>query len=141
MAKFKFVGFQEHVEVPEGFELLEIKEEIQCTLHRDDVFSLLSEPAKLSLWFYQVLSLESKSSGKITFLSSDGVKSEGICLAYDSGKEISFLADRFGEFAAKIKGSKNSVLSVKFRILTNDPKSMSEELLVLMSNLRKLVAK
>lgn len=139
MAKFKFVGFQEHVEIPEGFKLLEVKEEIQCTLNRDAVFSLLSEPEKISLWFYQVLSFESKSSGKLLYVSSEGVKSEAICLAYDSGKEISFLADKFGEFTAKIKGNKDCVLTIKFRILTNEPGSIEDELRVLVDNLRKLV--
>ena len=140
MAKFKFVGFQEHVEVPEGYELLEIKEKIQCTLNRDAVFSLLSEPEKISLWLYQVLSFESKSSGKLSYISSEGVQSEAICLAYDSGKEISFLADKFGEFTAKIKGNKDCVLAIKFRILTNQPEVIKGELRVHIDNLRKLVA-
>lgn len=139
MAKINFVGFQEHVEIPEGYELLEINEEIPSNLGRDDVFSFLSEPEKISGWFYQVLSLESKSSGKVTFLTLEGVKSEAICIAYDGGRELSLLSEKFGEFTAKVKGSKNCSLSIKFRILTNDPNPIRTELLLLITKLRELL--
>jgi hypothetical protein len=140
MAKINFVGFQEHVEIPEGFELLEIKDEIQSSLSRDELFSYLSEPAKISEWFYQVLSLESKSSGKGSYISSNGATSQAICIAYDGGREISLLADEFGEFTGRVHGKKIANLSIKFRILTDNPEPIQGELMNRISNLRKIVA-
>lgn len=139
MAKINFVGFQEHVEIPAGFELVEINQDIPCGQSRDEVFSYLSQPEKISQWFYRVLSLETKSSGKVTYLTPDEIKSEAICIAYDGGREISLLADHFGEFTAKIKGGKSCTLSIKFRILTDNPKPIQDELASHINKLREII--
>lgn len=140
MAKINFVGFQEHVEIPENHELLEIREDIIYKLTRDQVFSLVSEPSQLSKWFYPVVSLDSKPGGKVEFLTSSGEKAEALCTSFIGGKEISLLSNQFGEFSAKIIGRKNSKLSLRFRILTEEPEVINEALTTFVGNLREIIS-
>ena len=55
MSKGNFVGFQQKIEIPEGFELLEINDEIESSLGKDELFSWLSKSESISQWFYIVL--------------------------------------------------------------------------------------
>ena len=141
MAKVSFVGFQEKVEIPEGFELLEVSDEIPTNLHKDQLFSLLSEPIKISEWFYKVHTFDSRPGGKVDFLDLNGAAAQAVCTSFVLGKEISLVADLFGNFKAKVvKGKESNFLNLHFSILTNDAQSKSEELLTLVNRLRELVA-
>jgi len=132
MAKYNFVGFQEHVEIPKGFEKLEISEKMQFSV--SDVYEYLSNPAFLSKWFYPIKSLDAKASGKIEFEDS---KIEGICVAADLGRAITLLSDQFGEFSAHIKGP---TLNISFKILTDNPEDKWSEISSLINSLKKLIS-
>lgn len=132
MSKFKFVGFQEHVEIPDGYRKIEISEEI--IFSSPDVFRHLSDPILLSKWFYPIESLDLKAGGKIEFKDA---KIEGICVAADLGRAITFLSDQFGEFSAQIK---NSTLSISFKILTDSPEAKKSEISSLINSLRALIS-
>lgn len=132
MAKYKFVGFQDHVEIPEGFEKLEFTEEIQFSV--SDVYGYLSNPALLSKWFYPVKSLDAKPSGKIEF---EDTNIEGICVAADLGRDITLLSDQFGEFSAQVKGSN---LSISFKILTDNVETKRAEFVTHINSLKELIA-
>lgn len=140
MAKVSFVGFQEHVEIPENHRLVDIEDEISCVLEKDSVFEFLSVPAKISEWFYRVNSLDSKQSGKVSFVNRAGVTSEAVCTSYIGGKEISLLSQEFGEYSAKIIGRKDCSVKIRFRILTDNPDGAAKELAAHIENLRKLIA-
>lgn len=132
MAKYKFVGFQEHVEIPKGFEKLEISELIDFSV--SDIYSYLSDPVLISKWFYPIKSLDAKASGKIEFEDS---KIEGICVAADLGRTITLLSDQFGEFSAQIKGS---ALSICFKILTDEPDAKRNEFSSLINSLKEFIS-
>ncbi len=132
MAKYKFVGFQEHVEIPKGFEKIEISEKMQFSV--SDVYEYLSKPTLLSKWFYPIKSLDAKASGKIVF---EDLNFEGICVAADLGRAITLLSDQFGEFSAHIKGS---TLFITFRILTDSPEAKRSEISTLINSLKKLIS-
>jgi len=141
MAKVSFVGFQEKVEIPQGFELLEITEEIPTSLHKDQLFSLLSEPAKISEWFYQVTSFDSRPGGKVNFIGINNASAQAVCTSFVLGKEISLIADLFGNFSAKVvKGSGKNSINLHFAILTDDAESKSKEILFLIDRLRALLS-
>lgn len=140
MAKVSFVGFQEHVEIPENHRLVDIEDEIICVLDKESVFEFLSVPAKISEWFYRVNSLDSKQSGKVSFVNRAGVTSEAVCTSYIGGKEISLLSQEFGEYSAKIIGRKDCSVKIRFRILTDNPDGAAKELAAHIENLRKLIA-
>lgn len=141
MVNIKFVGFQEHVEIPDTFELLDLREEISCKLNSDHVFSLLSEPPMLSMWFYKVTSIDSKPGGKVKFLTDSGDEAEAICTSFSSGKEIAFLSNLFGEFSARIVNKKNDLkLHVRFKILTDNSSGMTETLNTFIHNLREITS-
>jgi len=131
MAKYKFVGFQEHVEVPEGFNRLEVSAEIDCG--KLDPFALLSQPAELSKWFYEIESLDAKPSGVIKF-ANDAYS--GICISADLGKEITLVSDLFGELSANVKGSN---LKIVFRILTDAEAEKRAEFESMINTLKELV--
>jgi hypothetical protein len=141
MTNRKFVGFQENVEIPENFELLDLREEIPCNLDRDRLFSLLSEPALLSKWFYKVISIDSKQSGKVILLTDSGEKAEAICTSFSLGEEIVLISNLFGEFSAKIVCKKKECsLHVCFKILTEKPDEIMKALNGYIKNLREIVA-
>lgn len=112
MAKFKFVGYQEHVEIPEGFEKLELSAVVECG--DIDPFSLVSQPAELSKWFYPIIHLDAKASGKITFADAS---IDGLCVASDLGKSITLVSTEFGELSATIKGK---LLHIDYQVLTDN---------------------
>jgi hypothetical protein len=140
MAKINFVGFQEHVEIPEGHQLVAVEEEIESSLDRDQLFSLLSEPTEISRWFVHVSSLQSKQGGKVIYVSEDGSSSEVVCTSYDSGKEISLLSSEFGNYSAKVVGRKELSVKISFRILTDAPAEAKKKLEGYVANLRGLIS-
>jgi hypothetical protein len=126
MAKPSFVGYQEKVEIPEGFELLTIQEEIDTSLNRDQLFSLLSEAEQISQWFYQIKSFDSHQGKKIVFIDDQGLTTDAVCTSFVLGKEVSMLADIFGNFTGEIiKKGKSFSLKVTFKILTDNPDEKS----------------
>jgi uncharacterized protein YndB with AHSA1/START domain len=125
MAKFKFVGFQEHVEIPEGYELLKVSEIIESGESRESLFMLIGTPAGLSQWFYKVNELDSRPGGKVSFDDKAENKFEGRCTAITMGREISLLADPFGQLNIKISStSSGSQLEITFAILTDRKEEM-----------------
>ena len=136
MAKVSFVGFQEKVEIPEGFQLLEIEEIYSSAKSRDDLYSLISDPAQISQWLGSVNSFDSRPGGKLTF--NDG--SIATCTSFVLGKEVSFIADSFGNFSAKIvKGKDENTIELKFTILTDKAQGKSAEILEILSRLQALL--
>ena len=139
MAKINFVGFQEHVEIAEGHQLVAVEEEIKSSLDRDQLFSLLSEPAEISRWFVHVSSLQSKQGGKVFYVGENGSSAEAVCTSYDSGKEISLLSSEFGNYSAKVVGRKELSVKISFRILTDKPDQAKKSLEGFVANLRELI--
>lgn len=125
MAKFKFVGFQEHVEIPEGYELLKVSETIESGESRDSLFLLVGTPTGLSKWFYKVNELDSRPGGKVSFEDKAANNFEGRCTAITMGREISLLADPFGQLNIKLSAtSSGSQLEITFAILTDRKEEM-----------------
>ncbi|CAB4880310.1 unannotated protein [freshwater metagenome] len=141
MSKGNFVGFQQKIEIPEGFELLEINDEIESSLGKDELFSWLSKSESISQWFYIVSKLDLRSGGKIDFINANGATSQAVCTSISFGKEISMLADEFGNFKARVTKSKsNFKIELNFKILTDDSDAKSKEILPLISKLKLLVS-
>lgn len=137
MAKFKFVGFQEHVEIPEGFELLEIQESIQSNLSKDSLFILIGTPAGLSQWFYKVHNLDTRPGGKFSFDDIDGQSCEGRCTAVTMGREISLLGDAFGQVNIKLSAnSTGAQIDIAFAILTDKKGEMTTRYQLLINQLK-----
>ena len=121
MSKPSFVGFQEKVVIPEGFELLEIREVISSDLDKDKLFTLLGTASGLSQWFYEIKDLDLRPGGKINFIGDQGEQLKAVCTSILFGKEISLIADTFGNFAAKVgKAGTSQSIELHFKILTND---------------------
>jgi uncharacterized protein YndB with AHSA1/START domain len=138
MAKFKFVGFQEHVEIPDGYELLEVQESIHSNLNRDALFILIGTPNGLSQWFYKVHKLDARPGGKFSFEERDGESSEGRCTAVTMGREISLLADSFGQVNLKITSSQTGLqVEIAFAILTDKKAEMSSLYQLLINQLKE----
>jgi len=140
MAKINFVGFQEHVEIPEGHQLVAVEAEIRSLQGREELFSLLSEPKEISKWFLTINSLQSKQGGKVIFVDDSGGTAEAVCTSYDSGKEISLLSAEFGNYSAKVIGRKELSVKISFRILTNAPDEAKKRLEGYVANLRGLIS-
>jgi hypothetical protein len=102
MSRIHFVGFQEHFEIPEDSELVEMRVEIECDFDEKEAFSLIGEAQYLSQWFYVIDSFESKPGGKLIFRDHNDVLAKGICTSYRPGKEVSLLSDEFGEFVGRV---------------------------------------
>jgi len=103
MSRINFVGFQEHFEIPEDSELVDMRVDIECDFDERDAFSLIGEARYLSQWFYTITSFESKPGGKLFFQDHNGSPAQGICTSYRPGKEISLLSDEFGEFIGRVQ--------------------------------------
>jgi uncharacterized protein YndB with AHSA1/START domain len=137
MAKFKFVGFQEHVEIPEGYELLEVQESLHTNLDRDALFILIGTPSGLSQWFYKIHKLDARPGGKFLFEERDGQSSEGRCTAVSMGREISLLADSFGQVNMRITSSQSGLQAdIAFAILTDKKAEMSSLYQLLIDRLK-----
>jgi hypothetical protein len=136
MAKVSFVGFQEKVEIPEGFQLLEVEEIYSSTKSKDNLYALLSDPDQISQWLATVRTFDSRPGGKLIF--DDG--SVATCTSFVLGKEVSFIADSFGNFTAKVaKGNEGNSIQIKFAILTDDVEGKSAEILEILSRLQALL--
>lgn len=135
MAKVSFVGFQEKVEIPEGFQLLKIEERFESLLSKDELFSLLSDPTKLSQWLDPVQSFDSRPGGKLIFENG----AAATCTSFLLGKSVSFIADGFGNFTAEvIKSEENYSIQLTFAILTDEGESKSAEIINLINKLKVL---
>lgn len=133
MAKVTFVGFQEKIEIPEGFQLLKIEESIKSLKSRDELYSLLTEPPLISRWLFDVQSFDSRPGGKLIF--SDG--SEAICTSFVLGKEVSLIADSFGNFTAKVvKKKEENSLHLKFAILIDEVEQKTKEIIAIIDRLK-----
>ncbi|CAN2225621.1 hypothetical protein MCEMRE196_01365 [Candidatus Nanopelagicaceae bacterium] len=136
MAKVSFVGFQEKVEIPEGFQLLEIEESLETMKDKDFLYSLMSDPRYISQWLDEVVSFDSRPGGKMVF--ADG--NNATCTSFVLGKEVSLISDEFGNFNAKvIKGKAANSLQLKFTILTDDSDLKTTEIMVLLERLKSLL--
>ena len=136
MAKVSFVGFQEKIEIPEGFQLLQIEEHLESKRSRDDLFSLLSDSQQISHWLNEVQSFNSRPGGKMIF--KDG--SEATCTSFLLGKEVSLISDYFGNFNCKVvKGRDQNSLELNFSILSDDVESKTCEILLIIERLKKLL--
>ena len=119
MSKYKFVGFQEHIEIPEGFERLKLDIEFSSPLNSKDAFGLISDPENISQWLFTVKSFESKQGGKVVFQSADATF-DAVCTSFVLGKEVSFVSDEFGNLKVRvIKNSKASTFIAECAILTD----------------------
>jgi hypothetical protein len=137
MAKFKFVGFQEQVEIPEGYELLEVQESIPSNLNRETLFILIGTSDGLSQWFYKVHTLDARPGGKFLF-DDDGLEpSVGRCTAVTIGREISLLGDSFGQVNIKISANDSGLqIDITFAILTDKKGEMSSLYQLLINQLK-----
>jgi uncharacterized protein YndB with AHSA1/START domain len=141
MTKPSFVGFQEKVVIPEGFELLEINQRFESELERDELFALLALPEKLSQWFYSISSVDLRAGGKVNFIGDDGATLQAVCTSVVFEKEISYIADLFGNFTAKVsKAGKLNALEINFKILTNEPESKRARIFESIEKLKALVS-
>ena len=136
MAKVSFVGFQEKIEIPEGFQLLEIEETLSSTKSKDALYSLISDPTLISQWLAKVQSFDSRPGGKLNF--EDG--SMATCTSFVLGKEIALVADNFGNYMASVaKGNDGNAIKLKFAIMTDDVDAKSSEIIKIVDRLRQLL--
>ena len=103
MSRVNFVGFQDHFELPENSELVDLRIDIECDFDEQKAFSLIGEANYLSQWFYEITSFQSKPGGKLHFIDKAGASVQGICTSYTPGREISLLAEEFGEFIGRVQ--------------------------------------
>ncbi len=95
-----------------------------------------SDPDQISQWLANVRTFDSRPGGKLTF--EDG--RVATCTSFVLGKEVSFIADSFGNFTAKVsKGNEGNALQLKFAILTDDVEEKSAEILEILSRLQTLL--
>lgn len=140
MSKFKFVGFQDQVEVPEGFQPFELIESIASKLDKDSLFGYISDPMKISQWFFSMSELDGRPGGKFLCTDQDGQPFEGRCTSIALGKEISLLAQPFGQLHAKVTSTPTgSAIEIRFQNLTDSESSLSAQYKDFLQRLRALV--
>ena len=133
MAKVSFVGFQEKVEIPAGFQLCSVGESLTSDLNKDALFSLLSDQTKISLWLGDVISFDSRPGGKLLFENG----AVATCTSFILGKEVTFISDVFGNVTAKVlKGREKNSIEIAFAILTDDGEKKSREILEIIKRLQ-----
>jgi hypothetical protein len=141
MPKPSFVGFQEKVVIPEGFELLEIRENISSELDKDLLFTFLATVEGLSQWFFVMKDLDLRPGGKVNFIGDGGEPLQAVCTSVLFGKEISLIADIFGNFAARVaKADKNQSIELHFKILTDDVDGKRARIETSLQKLRAIVS-
>ena len=119
MSKYKFVGFQEHIEIPEGFEQLKVDIEFTSPLDRKDAFHLLSNPELISKWLFEVVSMNTKQGGAITFRVADA-EFDAVITSFVLGKEFSCVSDELGNLKVRVeKDSKGSRFFAESSLLTD----------------------
>jgi hypothetical protein len=142
MSQSSFVGFQESIDIPEGFQPFHFEDEVLSTLDRDSLFLFFSTPEKISLWFYPCIKIDSRPGGKVLFCAEDANNFEARCTSVNLGKEISFLADLFGRFTSKVESIEGgSKASISFSILTNRPDEMKAIYSHFLEKLREIVVR
>ena len=140
MSKPSFVGFQEKIDIPVGFEQLLIEEEISTEHNQDQLFSLLSEPDLIAQWFVHIESLDSRPGGKVKIRNTQDQIIEAICTGFVPGKEISIISDEFGNFTGKvIKGRNQNTLKISFALLTDRVSEKRSEFVGYINRLRVLL--
>jgi hypothetical protein len=140
MSKPTFVGFQENFEIPEGYGTHTFKAEFSSALDKDQLFSLLSEAQLMSKWFYQIISFDSKPSGKINYLDKNGTKAEAICTSFILGKEVSFISKDFGSFTGKVnKGKEKNSITLTFTIITDKPVEKKEDIEKIFARMKEFI--
>jgi hypothetical protein len=141
MSKPSFVGYQEKVEIPQGYELIEIKKVIESQLSKDQLFAYLSDQELLSRWFYRISKFNSRPGGKVLFIDEEGIEHEAICTSIVFGREISFLADLFGNFQATVSTiPSGGSITISFKILTDLTVAKAELINSTIEKLRLLVS-
>jgi len=134
MASVSFVGFQENVEIPEGFQRLEISETLHSSKSKDELFSLLSDPHKLTLWMGSVEKFDSRPGGKLRFTNGK----QATCTSFQLGKSVSFISDEFGNFTAEVvKTNDGNSIQISFAILTDEGEFKSKEIIELIEKLKE----
>jgi hypothetical protein len=141
MSKFKFVGFQESVEIPEGYELITVSEEVLSHLDRDQLFLHFSDISKISHWLVEFQSLDLRPGGKGFFNNGEGELLKATCISVNLGRDIAILTDLFGQLNVEVeKVPRGSKAHVTFSILTDDPEKFREMYSKYLSDLKKLVS-
>jgi len=128
VSKFRFVGFQDHYEVPDPKDIVELQVEIECEIDESKAFSLIGEVRYLNLWFYEIQEFDSKPGGKIRLIDSKGKMADAVCIAYRPGKEIAILADECGEMVAQVI-RKDEKVSIRIHLKSVDEDRESKEAL------------
>jgi hypothetical protein len=141
MANIKFVGFQDSFEIPESHERLELHHEISCALDKDSAFSLISIPAEISKWFFEIKSLDPRAGGKVSFINSQGINTEAVCTSMVLGKEVSLVSREFGEVKARVEGKKSDIsIVLDFKLFTDNSAATTILFEGFVSRLRELVS-
>ena len=127
--------------IPEGFELLEIRESISSSSDKEELFALLGTAEGLSKWFFNTKDLDLRAGGKVNFIGDDGAALQAVCTSILFGKEISLIADIFGNFAAKVtKAGQGQSLELHFKILTDDVQAKRKRIESSLQKLRAIVS-
>lgn len=141
MSKYKFVGFQEHIEIPEGFEPLNIHHEIISGINKGDAFAFLCVPSKLSEWFFVTEKFDSKTGGKITFQTPLG-EDIAVCTGFVLEQSVALVSDLFGNLLAQVeKADGGSKIILDFKLLTDDSAAKIELIEPRIQALRELLAR
>jgi hypothetical protein len=141
VAKRRFVGFQDHYEVPDPRGLVDLQVDIECGLDEVKAFSLIGEAQYLTHWFCETKSLVSKPGGKVSFVNQSGELFEGVCTSYRPGKEISILSDEFGEFHGQILHVGNQIiLRIRLKSIDDNPEAKSTLFKSLIERLRVIAS-
>ena len=141
MSKFKFVGFQEHVEIPAGYELLSVTEELSSHLDRDQLFLYFSDISKISQWLVEFHNLDLRPGGKCLFNNGEGEPVKATCISINLGRDIAILSDLFGQLNVEVeKAPSGSRALITFAILTDSPEKLREMYAKYLSDLKNLVS-
>lgn len=140
MTKPSFVGFQEKVVIPEGFQLVEVHESLKFTMKKDLLFALLATPDGISQWLYHAKEIDLRPGGKIKYIGEDGSEGQDVCTSVVLEKELSIISEHFGNFSARIHGSnKQQTLEMKFSILTDKVDEKRDQISRSVSRLKAII--
>ena len=135
------MGFQEHIEIPEGFQPLNIHHEITSSLSKSEAFAYLCVPAKLSEWFFTTDKFESKTGGKITFQTPFG-EDIAICTGFVLEQSVALVSDLFGNLLATVeKAPEGSKIILDFKFLTDNSAAKIELIEPRIEVLRELLSR
>lgn len=135
------MGFQEHIEIPEGFEPLNIHHEIISSLSKSEAFAYLCVPTKISEWFFTTDKFNSKTGGKITFQTPLG-EDIAICTGFVLEQSVALVSDLFGNLLATVeKASAGSKIILDFKLLTDNSAAKIELIEPRIEALRDLLSR